>query len=118
MPKMLKRSMKSRPADRVQTLQRQEFDRMAEEAGKEADRHFEEQAAKQAQEEEAERQQQKVEEQGKRVEEELARLSMEIEEIKKRGLGPSYTIGMRENQIKLVQEKIDLLKGDPEAYFK
>jgi hypothetical protein len=98
-------------------LQRQEYDRMVEEAGKEADRHFEEQAAKQAQREKAERQNQ-LEEQNKRVEEELTRLNAEIEGLKNRGLSTTYTTGMRDNQIGLIQEKIDLLKSDPDAYFK
>lgn len=98
-------------------LQRQEFDRMAEEAGKEADRHFEEQAEKKAQEAEADRQQQ-LEDQNQRIEEELSKLQKEIDDLKGRGLGPTFSAGMRDNQINLVQKKIDLLESDPDAYFK
>ncbi len=96
---------------------RQEFDRMAEEAGKEADSYFEEQAQKKAQEEETEREEQLVE-QSQGIEEELARLRKAIEDIQNRGLGPRFTNGMKENQIRLVQEKIDQLESDPNAYFK
>lgn len=98
-------------------LQRQEFDRMAEEAGKEADQHFEEQAEKNAKEAEAERQRQ-LEPQNRRVEEELKALRKEAVDIQNRGLGLTYSAGMKENQLKLVQEKIDLLQSDPESYFK
>jgi hypothetical protein len=92
---------------------RQEFDRMAEESGEDADRHFEEQAQKREQAAEAERQQQ-LEEKSRQVAEEQAKLQKQIEDIQARGLGPNFSAGQRDNLIRQVQEEIDRLENSPD----
>jgi hypothetical protein len=124
----VKRYSNSQPpddAENVQTIQeieydqagddrtRQEFDRMVEDASQNADRHFEEQAQQEAQEAEAEQQQQQDAE-TQRIEAERAKLQKEIDDIEGRALGPTFTTGMKENQIRLIQEKIDQLESNPE----
>lgn len=96
---------------------RQEFERMAEQAGREADRHFEEQAEKKARAAEAERQQQ-LDALDRKIEVERARLQQEIAAIDGRGLGPNFTTGMKDNLIGQIQEKIDRLENNPDNYFR
>lgn len=95
---------------------RQAFDRMVEDASQEADRHFEEQAQQKAQDEQEQLdRQQQVQDQ--RIAQERARLQREIDAIEGRGLGPKFTLGMKENLIRQTQEKIDRLERDPDGYF-
>ena len=96
---------------------RQEFEQMVEEAGREADRHFEEQAEEKAREEQLE-QEEKQAQQDQRIARERAGLEQQIAEIERRGLGPHFTAGMKENLIRQIQEKIERLESDPDAYFK
>ena len=93
---------------------RQEFDRMVEDASQNADRHFQQQEETKAQEAEAEQQQQQ-DAAAQRAEAERAKLQKEIDDIQGRALGPTFTTGMKENQIRLIQEKIDQLESNPEA---
>lgn len=109
-------------ADNVQTIEeiqyeqrdddqgRREFDRMAEESGEAADRHFEEQARKKERAAEAERQRQ-VEEKSLEDAEERANLQKQIEDIQARGLGPNFSAGQKDNLIRQVQEQIDQLEN-------
>jgi len=96
---------------------RQEYDRMVEDASKNADRQFERQAEKKAQEAAARQKQQQME-QAQRVARERDRLQKKIDAIKNRGLGPTFTTGMKANLIKQVQDRIDRLESDPKAYFR
>ncbi len=127
----IKRYSNSQPpedVENVQTLQgipydqsaddrnRREYDRMVEDASRSADRHFEEQADKKAQEAEARRQQQ-LEAQNRRIEQERAKLQKEIDDIQGRGLGPTFSSGQKANMIKQVQEKINQLENNPDDYF-
>ena len=89
---------------------RQEYERMVEEASREADRYLKEQAEKKALEEEATRNQQAAE-QSQRVEAERNRLLKEMEAIQNRGLGPTFTLGMKENLIRQIQEQIEQLEA-------
>ncbi|MCB2147903.1 MAG: DUF4124 domain-containing protein [Deltaproteobacteria bacterium] len=127
----VKRYSNSQPpedAENVQTIQeipynqrsddqqRREYDRMVEDASKGADRHFEEQADKKAQEEEA-RQQQQLEAQARRIEQERAKLQKEIDDIQGRGLSRTFSPGQKEYLIRQIQEKIDQLENNPDDYF-
>jgi Skp family chaperone for outer membrane proteins len=96
---------------------REAYDRMVEDASKSADREFKKQAEKKAQ-EAAARQKQRQKEQAQRVARERERLQKKIDAISGRGLGPTFTAGMKANLIKQVQDQIDRLERDPEAYFK
>jgi len=88
---------------------RQEFDRMVEEASEEADRHFEQQAREKARQEE-ERQQRNKEVKKQQAAEQRARLEKQIEALRNRGLSPTFTKGMRDNLIRQLQEEIDRLE--------
>ena len=88
---------------------REAYDRMVNDAAREADRHFEENAQKEAQRIEAERQKEQ-DAYNQRIAAERARLLKEIEELKSRGYGPTFTKGMQDNQIRRIQEQLDQLK--------
>ena len=90
--------------------QRQEFERMVEDASREADRHFDRQAGEKAR-QAAARKRREQSEQNLKVEAERARLMKEIEAIEQRGYSPTFTQGMKENLIKQVQDKIDQLES-------
>lgn len=90
--------------------QRQEYDTMVKEAGEDADRHFEEQAEKETQEAE-EKRQAELAERTRQIIEEQARLSQEIADIENRALSPTYTMGMKNNQIEQLKKKIAELEG-------
>ena len=87
---------------------REEFNRMVEGASEEADRHFDQQARKKAQ-QAAKQQRQKKEARERQSAAEKTRLMKEIEAIQNRALGPNFTQGMRDNLIRQLQEKIDQL---------
>ncbi len=127
----VKRYSNSQPPDDVENVQtieeiqydqvgddqnRQEYNRMVEDASQGADRHFKEQAEQKDREAEAERQQQ-LEAQAQRIEEERAKLQKEIDDLEGRGLGPTFSAGQKENLIKQVQERIDHLENNPDGYF-
>jgi hypothetical protein len=88
---------------------RQEFDRMVEEASEEADRHFEQQSREKARQEE-ERQQRNKEVKKQQAAEQRTRLEKQIETLRNRGLSPTFTKGMRDNLIRQLQEEIDRLE--------
>ena len=107
-------------ADNVQTMDeveydstgadsnRQEFDRMVEKASEEADRQIEAQDRKK---EQQAKQQNRLQQEAhaRQVAEEKARLMNEIEALRNRALGPTFTQGMRDNLIQQIREKIDRL---------
>ena len=37
--------------------------------------------------------------------------------VQNRGLGPDFTQGMKDNLLRELQERLDRLNSDPEAYF-
>lgn len=51
-----------------------------------------------------------TEEKNTKIQAERARLQKQIDELNNRALSPTYTQGMRDNQIRMIQEKIDALK--------
>ena len=89
---------------------RQAFDRMVDEASQRADQQFEQQEREKAQDAaaEQERQQQARAEQ---VATQRAELQKEIDAIQARGLGPTFTQGMKDNLINQIQDQIDQLEG-------
>ena len=96
--------------------QRQAYDKMVEEATREADAYVEQkqQEQKQASENAKAETDAALDE---RVQAERQRLQSEMETVQKRGLGPNFTEGMRANQIQELQNKLNQLTSDPQAYF-
>lgn len=96
--------------------QRQAYDKMVEEATKEADEYVQEkQNEMKAVESEAQAQQDAAFDE--RVQAEQARIQAEMETVQGRGLSATFTQGMKDNQLQELQEKLDQLMSDPEAYF-
>ena len=96
--------------------QRQAYDKMVEEATREADAYVEQKQQEQKQASESA----KAETDAaldERVQAERQRLQSEMETVQKRGLGPNFTEGMRANQIQELQNKLNQLTSDPQAYF-
>ena len=58
----------------------------------------------------AEEKRKAMEEKNARVQAERARLQKQIDELNNRALSPTYTQGMRDNQIRIIREKMDALK--------
>ncbi len=54
-------------------------------------------------------------EQDAKTETERDRLQKQITDLRNRSLSPTFTQGMRENQIKKIQEQIDALEKSPES---
>lgn len=98
------------PADDDQS--RRDFERMAQEAAREAERYHQEQAQQRAQAAEARRQQQEQQE-AERIANERARLEQEIEALEQRAISPTFTPGMRDNLIGQIQEQIKRLYNHP-----
>jgi len=96
---------------------RREYDNMVEKAGRQADEHFKAQEEKKARQAEAERTAQEAK-QAERIAAERAKLQEQINTIKGRGLGPTFSPGQKAAMIEKIQAKIDLLERDPKAYFK
>jgi rhamnose utilization protein RhaD (predicted bifunctional aldolase and dehydrogenase) len=95
---------------------RQKYDRMVEEAVRESDAYIEE---KQEQIQAAEKASQAREAAAvdARVRAESERIEAQMDTVRSRGLSTTYTQGMKDNQLRQLQEKLDLLVSDPEAYF-
>lgn len=96
---------------------RQAYDEMVEKAKSEArqmetDRKTREATA------DAEKKRRIEQERDARIKAERAKLQKEIDAINARGLSPTFSQGMKDNLIKKVQDRIDMLEKDPEAYFK
>lgn len=96
--------------------QKQAYDKMVEEATREADDYIEQKQREQRQAADAVQTRQSAD-LDTRVQAERDRIEGEMDTVRERGLGPNYTEGMRENQLRLLQEKLDQLISDPEAYF-
>jgi hypothetical protein len=88
----------------------QAFDQMVDEAGREADEHFKEQAEKKANDAVLEQAQRK-QVQSERIAAQRAELQKKIDAIQGRALGPTFTQGMKDNQIKQIQDQIDNLES-------
>ena len=87
---------------------RQEYNTMVEEASQAADRHFEKQAQEKVRTRQAD-QQRKQEEASQQIEQQRKKLQQELESIKNRGLGPTFSAGQKDYLIEQIQQKIDQL---------
>lgn len=95
---------------------RQAYDQMVEEAKRESEAYLKEkeQADKEMREAAQAQQDAALEE---RVQAEKVRIETQMDEIRGRGLSTTYTQGMKDNQLQQLQDRLDRLMGDPEAYF-
>jgi vacuolar-type H+-ATPase subunit E/Vma4 len=95
---------------------RQEYDQMVEEAVRESDEYLDEKkkANQDALEEAAAQEDAALDE---RIQAEKERIQTQMDAIAGRGLSSTYTQGMKDNQLQQLQEKLDLLMSDPQAYF-
>jgi rhamnose utilization protein RhaD (predicted bifunctional aldolase and dehydrogenase) len=95
---------------------RQAYDKMVEEATQEADEYLEE---KQKQMDDAKRQSRvkKDAELQARIQAEQERILKQQQAVRNRGLGPDFTQGMKDNLLQELQQRLDRLNRDPEAYF-
>ena len=95
---------------------RQAYDKMVEEATREADAYLQEkQERKQAaQKESKEGVDAELQE---KVAAERKSILTEMDAVRQRGLGTNFTQGMKQNQLQALQERLDRLTSDPETYF-
>lgn len=96
---------------------RRAYERMVEKAKAEARELEKERKAREAA-AEAEKQRRAEKARNARVAVERAKLQKEIDDIQARGLNPTFSQGMKDNLIRKVQERIDRLEQDPDAYFR
>ncbi len=95
---------------------RQAYNKMVEESVKEANQYGQEKEndTKAA---EAEVQSKKDSALSEKIEAERTRIEAQMDEIRNRGMGGGFTDGMKDNLLKPLQDKLDLLASDPKAYF-
>ena len=97
--------------------QRQAYDQMVEEAVREADEYVEQKKREQREAAKQKEKQQAHTAADERVKAERERLEDEMKKIHERGLDPNYTEGMRDNQLQELEDRLNRLESDPEAYF-
>jgi chromosome segregation ATPase len=95
---------------------RKAYDRMVEEAAREADAYLDEKAKERSQKPE-DTQAKQDPALTERIQAERERIETEMDAVRQRGLGPNFTLGMKENQLEELQDKLNQLLGDPQAYF-
>ena len=104
--------------DRVPAVdeQRQAYDKMVEEATREADEYVQEkQKAHQEAAEESNSQQASALDE--RVNAERERIEGEMDAVQGRGLSSTFTQGMKDNLLQELQDQLNSLMSDPVAYF-
>lgn len=95
---------------------RQAYDKMVEESVKEADEYLQEkERQKKAADAQAQSKQDSV--LSEKIEAEVQRIQAEMDAVSNRGLGPTFSQGMKDNLLKQLQDKLDRMTSDPEAYF-
>ena len=95
---------------------RQAYNKMVEESTQEADEYLQEKEnAKKATEAKAQSMQDSA--LSEKIEAERTRIEAQMDEIRNRGMGGGFTQGMKDNQLKPLQDKLDRLNSDPEGYF-
>ena len=95
---------------------RQAYNKMVEESVKEADEYLQEtENRKKA----ADAQSQSMQDSAltERIQAEAQRIQTEMDAVSNRGLGPTFSQGMKDNLLQQLQDKRDRLTSDPEAYF-
>ena len=94
---------------------RQAYNKMVEESVKEADEYLQEtENRKKA----ADAQSQSMQDSAltERIQAEAQRIQTEMDAVSNRGLGPTFSQGMKDNLLQQLQDKRDRLTSDPEAY--
>jgi rhamnose utilization protein RhaD (predicted bifunctional aldolase and dehydrogenase) len=95
---------------------RQEYDKMVEESVREADAYVQEkQEAQQQAAEDAQGQQDAALQE--RVQAESDRIQAEMDRVNNRGMSYNFTQGMKDDQLRQLQDQLDRLVSDPKAYF-
>ena len=95
---------------------RQAYNKMVEDSVKEADEYQQEkESQKKATDAQAQSQQDSA--LSEKIEAERTRIEAQMDEIRNRGMGGGFTQGMKDNQLKPLQDKLDRLNSDPEGYF-
>jgi len=104
--------------DRVLAVdeQRQAYDKMVEEATREADEYVQEKQ-KAHQEAAAESQSRQEMALDARIGAERERIEDEMDAVEGRGLSSTFTQGMKDNLLQQLQDKLNQLMSDPVAYF-
>lgn len=96
--------------------QRQAYERMVQEATREADEYVKQK--QEAQRQTTEMGQNRTDSEfDQRIQAERDRLKAEMDTVRGRGLGPNFTEGMRANQLQELQNQLNRLNSDPKAYF-
>jgi hypothetical protein len=95
---------------------RQAYNKMVEESVKEADEYLQ---GKEGQKKAADAQAQSEQDSAlsERIQVEAQRIQAEMDAVSNRGLGPTFSQGMKDNLLKQLQDKRDRLSSDPEGYF-
>ncbi len=95
---------------------RQAYNKMVEESVKEADEYLQEKENKQ-QAADAQAQSERDSALSERIQAEAQRIQAEMDAVSGRGLGPTFSQGMKDNLLEQLQNKLDRLTSDPEGYF-
>ena len=95
---------------------RQAYNKMVEESVKEADEYLQE---KEGKEKVADAQAQSEQDSAlsEKIQAEAQRIQAEMDTVSNRGLGPTFSQGMKDNLLQQLQDKLDRLTSDPEGYF-
>jgi len=106
----------SSPAPAVDEA-RQAYDKMVEEATREADAYLQE---KEDRKQAAEADSREYEDVAltEKANAERERILTEMDAVRQRGLGPNFTQGMKASQLENLQHRLDRLTSDPAEYFK
>lgn len=96
--------------------QRRAYDKMVEEATKEADEYLQEKE-NEIKAAEAETQAQQDAALDERIRAEQERIKAKMDVVQGRGLSTTFSQGMKDNLLQQQQVKLDQLMSDPEAYF-
>lgn len=95
---------------------RQAYDKMVEESVKEADEYLQEkEGQKKATDAQAQSKQDSV--LSEKMEAEAQRIQTEMDAVNNRGFSTTFTQGMKDNLLEQLQDRLDRLTSDPEAYF-
>ncbi len=95
---------------------RQAYNKMVEESVKEANQ-YEQEKENDTKAAGAKAQSKKDSALSEKIEAERTRIEAQMAEIRNRGMGGGFTEGMKDNLLKPLQDKLDLLASDPKAYF-
>ena len=95
---------------------RQAYDKMVEEATREADAYLQEKEDRKQAAKAASREKESLALQEKAAAE-RERILSEMDTVRQRGLGPNFTQGMKESQLAELQQRLDRLTSNPAAYF-